>query len=181
MAKNRLAKFYAPKMYVPPAKVERSTAGRISEEMSLEQRADPGPPPATWSAYATKSEEHGGVVAMMDLLIADLDKEMASMTTQEKDDQAEYEAFMGEAGDKRAADSKSTDHKDTTKELYLKEMEIKDFHLDCDWLLANFELRKSARAGEVDSLKKAKAVLSGSDYSLVQTAAARGLLRGSAQ
>merc|ERR1740121_1155828 len=135
-----------------------------------------------------------------DLLIADLDKEMASMTTQEKDDQAEYEAFMGEAGDKRAADSKSTeqkegekadleaalvklqqDHKDTTKELYLKEMEIKDLHLECDWLLANFEVRKSARAGEVDSLKKAKAVLSGADYSLVQTAAARGLLRGSAQ
>merc|ERR1719382_1088316 len=58
MAKNRLAQFYAPKMYVPPAKVERSTAGRISEEMSLEQRAAPGPPPATWSAYATKSEEH---------------------------------------------------------------------------------------------------------------------------
>merc|ERR1712228_646020 len=52
MAKNRLAKFYAPKMYQPPAKVERSTMGRISEEMSFEQRADPGPPPATWSAYA---------------------------------------------------------------------------------------------------------------------------------
>merc|ERR1719293_585240 len=176
MAKNRLAKFYAPKMYVPPAKVERSTAGRISEEMSLEQRADPGPPPATWSAYATKSEEHGGVVAMMDLLIADLDKEMASMTTQEKDDQAEYEAFMADASAKRAGDSKSAeqkegekadleaalvklqkDHKDTTKELYLKEMEIKDFHMECDWLIANFEMRKSARAGEVDSLKKAKA------------------------
>merc|ERR1719437_54476 len=188
-------------MYVPPAKVECSTMGRIYEEqMSFEQRADPGPPPATWSAYATKSEEHGGVVAMMDLLIADLDKEMTSMTTQEKDDQAEYEAFMAEAGNKRAADSKSTeqkegekadleaalvklqsDHKDTTKALYLKEMEIKDFHLECDWLLANFEVRKSARAGEVDSLKKAKAVLSGADYSLVQTAAARGLLRGSAQ
>jgi len=200
MAKNRLAQFYAPKMYVPPAKVERSAMGRISEEMSLEQRTDPGPPPSTWSAYATKSEEHGGVVAMLDLLIADLDKEMASMTTQEKDDQAEYEAFMAEAGDKRAADSKSTeqkegekadleaalvklqqDHKDTSKELYLKEMEIKDLHLECDWLIANFEMRKSARAGEVDSLKKAKAVLSGADYSLVQTAAARSLLRGSAQ
>ncbi|CAK0885355.1 unnamed protein product [Prorocentrum cordatum] len=200
MAKNRLAQADAPKMYVPPAKVERSAMGRISEEMSLEQRTDPGPPPSTWSAYATKSEEHGGVVAMLDLLIADLDKEMAAMTTQEKDDQAEYEAFMAEAGDKRAADSKSTeqkegekadleaalvklqqDHKDTSKELYLKEMEIKDLHLECDWLIANFEMRKSARAGEVDSLKKAKAVLSGADYSLVQTAAARSLLRGSAQ
>merc|ERR1719213_292072 len=149
MAKNRLAKFYAPKMYVPPAKVERSTMGRISEEMSFQQRADPGPPPATWSAYATKSEEHGGVVAMMDLLIGDLDKEMTSMTTQEKDDQAEYEAFMAEAGDKRAADSKSAeqkegekaeleaalvklqqDHKDTTKELEAALVKLQQDHKD---------------------------------------------------
>merc|ERR1719178_83035 len=54
MAKNRLAKFYAPKMYQPPAKVERSTMGRIDEEMSLVQRADPGPPPSTWGAYQKK-------------------------------------------------------------------------------------------------------------------------------
>merc|ERR1719356_1387244 len=99
MAKNRLAKFYAPKMYQPPAKVERSTMGRISSEMSLMQdapslvevhshvahKADPGPPPETWDAYQTKTEEHGGVVAMLDLLISDLDKEMAAMTTDEKE------------------------------------------------------------------------------------------------
>merc|ERR1719401_2418021 len=158
MAKNRLAKFYAPKMYVPEAKAERSTMGRISEEMSLAQKADPGPPPATWGAYATKNEEHGGVVAMVDLLIADLDKEMTAMTTQEKDDQAEYETFMAESSAKRAADTKSAEdktgekadteaallkleqeHKDAGKELYLKEVQIKDLHLDCDWLIANFE------------------------------------------
>jgi septal ring factor EnvC (AmiA/AmiB activator) len=204
MAKNRLAKFYAPKMYQPPAKIERSAEGRIyGSEMGIAQatedknsaeiaatamsmaQADPGPPPATWDAYKTKGEEHGGVVAMMDLLIADLDKEMSSMTTQEKDDQAEYEAFMSDAAAKRSADSKSSeqkagekaeleaalvklqqDEKDKTKELYMKEMELKDLHMECDWLLTNFEVRKEARAGEVDSLKKAKAVLSGADYSL---------------
>merc|ERR1719213_359742 len=188
MAKNRLAKFYAPKMYIPPAKVERSTMGRISEEMSLAQHAaNPGPPPATWSAYAKKDEEHGGVVAMLDLLMADLDKEIAQMTTDEKEAQSEYETFMGNAGDKRAADSKSTEqktnekaqleaaqlrleqeHKATMQELYNTEMLIKDLHLSCDWLLANFGVRKEGRAGEVDSLKKAKAVLSGADYSLEQ-------------
>merc|ERR1719335_1750198 len=167
--------------------------------MTLAQRdvASPGPPPETWSAYSKKSEEHGGVVAMLDLLIADLDKEMQSMTTQEKDDQAEYEAFMAEAGTKRADDSKSMaqkegekadaeatlvqlqkEHKDKNKELYLKEKELKDLHMECDWLIANYEVRKTARAGEVDSLKKAKAVLSGADYSLLQTSAVR-MLRGS--
>jgi septal ring factor EnvC (AmiA/AmiB activator) len=218
MAKNRLAKFYAPKLYKPPAKIEQSAEGRIYNSemgnaaptenlnsaeiaqagMSMAQ-ADPGPPPATWGAYKTKGEEHGGVIAMLDLLINDLDKEMTSMTTQEKDDQAEYETFMSDAAAKRSADSKSAeqktgekaeleaalvkleqDHKDKVKELYLKEKELKDLHMDCDWLLTNFEVRKEARAGEVDSLKKAKAVLSGADYSLVQTAAVRSL-RGSAQ
>ncbi|CAK0880761.1 unnamed protein product, partial [Prorocentrum cordatum] len=189
MAKNRLAKFYAPKMYQPPAQEERSSMGRISEEMSLQQQeASPGPPPETWSAYAKKNEEHGGVIAMMDLLIADLDKEMTMMTTEEKDAQKEYEEFIADAGEKRAADSKSAeqksgekaeleaaliklqqDAKDTTKEAYLKEVEIKDLHMECDWLISTFEVRKEARAGEVDSLKKAKAVLSGADYSLVQT------------
>merc|ERR1719476_1054492 len=163
--------------------------GRISEEMSLAQRADPGPPPETWGAYSTKSEEHGGVIAMVDLLIADLDKEMTMMTTEEKEAQKEYEEFIAGAGEKRAADSKSAeqksgekaeleaaliklqqDKKDTTKELYLKETQIKDLHSECDWLISTFEVRKEARAGEVDSLKKAKAVLSGADYSLVQTA-----------
>merc|ERR1719428_2722869 len=46
---------------------------------------------------------------------------------------------------------------------------IKDLHLECDWLISNFQVRKEARAGEIDSLKKAKAVLSGADYSFLQT------------
>jgi len=196
MAKNRLAKFYAPKMYQPPAKAERSEMGRISEEMSLAQKVSPGPPPETWGAYSKKNEEHGGVVAMMDLLISDLDKEMTAMETQEKDDQAEYEQFVAEAATKRADDSKSAeaktsekaeeeaslvkleqDLKDNMKETYLKDKELKDLHMECDWLLANFEVRKTARVGEVDSLKKAKAVLSGADYSLMQTSVTR-MVRG---
>ena len=33
------------------------------------------------------------------------------------------------------------------------------------------QVRKEARAGEIDALKKAKAVLSGADYSLLQVKA----------
>ena len=35
-------------------------------------------------------------------------------------------------------------------------------------MVENYDVRKAARAGEVDALKKAKAVLSGADYALVQ-------------
>merc|ERR1719293_516303 len=66
MALNRLNKYYNPKMYVPPAKVERSTMTAISEDMGFAQiaehgqKAAPPPPPETFGAYAKKTEEHGG-------------------------------------------------------------------------------------------------------------------------
>lgn len=46
---------------------------------------------------------------------------------------------------------------------------IGSLHAECDWLLKFFDMRKEARTGEMDSLTKAKAVLSGADFSLVQT------------
>merc|ERR1719422_1900848 len=127
---------------------------------------------------------------MIDLLIKDLDKEMSEAETSEKDSQADYVTMMEDSADKRTADSKSLqekgsakaelegsleDHKgkrmDAAKELMATMKYIHSLHLECDWLIQNFEMRKEARSGEVDALKKAKAVLSGADYSLLQTKA----------
>jgi len=200
MAKNRLAKFYAPKMYEPPAREERSSMGRISESMSsmTQTVSNPGPPPETWGAYQKKDQEGGGVVAMMDLLISDLDKDIVAAKTEEKAAQEEYEEYIAGAAAKRATDTKAAtdkegekseleaslthaeqERKGTAKDMYIKDKLIKDLHLECDWLLSSFEVRKEARAGEVDSLTKAKAVLSGADYSLVQVATTHTLLPGS--
>jgi len=213
IAKNRLNKFYNPKLYKPKAKRELSSEDRIYENMGGDvptttpggiadtgvtvlaqvrahtQRSDaaPAPPPATWDAYQKKSGETNGVMAMMDILIGDLDKEMTEAETAEKDAQADYEEMMSDSKDKRRADSKSLQEKgsakaelegaleehkaqrmDAAKELMATLEYIKSLHIECDWLVQNFEMRKEARAGEVDSLKKAKAVLSGADYSLMQ-------------
>jgi len=215
IAKNRLNKFYNPKLYKPAPKRELTKEERITVSLggtapptaapggiagtgvtALEQEKDaPAPPPATWDAYAKKSQESNGVMAMIDMLAADLDKEIEEMRFEEKDAQQEYEQFIADSAAKRAADSKSIEEKegakagaeaelqkmeeekaDTMKAAMTKAEELKDLHLDCDWLLSNFEVRKEARAGEVDALKKAKAVLSGADYSLVQITARR--LRG---
>jgi len=67
LAKNRLNKFYNPKLYKPKAKQELSAEDRIYENMGGEvpvlaqvsmhtQRSDaaPAPPPATWDAYKKK-------------------------------------------------------------------------------------------------------------------------------
>merc|ERR1719264_2208452 len=212
-AKNRLNKFYNPKLYKPPAKRELSAEGRIYENMGGDipteapggiagtgvavfaevhahtARSDvaPAPPPETWGAYQKKSGESNGVIAMMDLLVKDLDKEMTEAETSEKDAQADYEVLMSDSKAKRQADSKSLkekgsakadlessleEHKeylaDAGKELMITLKVIHNLHGECDWLLKYFDVRKEARSGEVDSLEKAKAVLSGADYSLLQ-------------
>ena len=56
-----------------------------------------------------------GVIAMVDLLIKDLDKEMAEAETSEKDAQADYETAMKDSAEKRTADSKSLTEKESIK------------------------------------------------------------------
>merc|ERR1719401_1116446 len=63
----------------------------------------------------------------------------------------------------------------TGKELMATMKYISSLHGDCDWLLQYYDVRKEARAGEVDSLKRAKAVLNGADYSLLQQRSRRFL------
>merc|ERR1712205_12811 len=64
----------------------------------------------------------------------------------------------------------------TTKELGATLQYIQSLHAECDWLIQYFDVRKEDRASEIDALGKAKAVLSGADFSLVQTHTRR--LRG---
>jgi len=205
IAKNRMNKFYNPKLYKAPPKRELSEEERIAVNMggTLAPTAAPGgiagtgvtalaqvappPPPATWGAYQKKGEESNGAIAMMDMMIADLDKEIQEVEVEEKEGQKEYEQFMADSAEKRALDAKSIEDKEGAKAdleaKLLKDEESKkatmneamathqylaDVHADCDWLLTNFETRKSARSGEIDALTKAKAVLSGADYSLIQ-------------
>merc|ERR1719218_484865 len=175
VAKNRLNKFYNPKLYKPPAK-----------EAAFDQVAPP-PPPETFGAYAKKGGESGGVINMMDMMIADLDKEIQEIETDEKNAQEEYEQFMKDSADKRATDAKAIEDKEgakadleakllkdqeskksTMKEAMATHQFLADVHGDCDWLLSNYEARKQARAGEIDALTKGKAVLSGADFSLIQ-------------
>merc|ERR1719316_2122244 len=75
----------------------------------------PPPPPQAAAAYKSKGEESGGVISMMDSLIADLDKEMQESEVNEKNAQEEYEAFMADSAEKRALDSKAITDKSAAK------------------------------------------------------------------
>merc|ERR1719484_505305 len=154
-AKNRLNKFYNPKLYKAPAKAVLADVS--SHDAS---RVAPPPPPETAAAFSKKSEESNGVISMIDLLIKDLDKEMTEAKATEKNAQADYEQAMSDSASKRATDSKT---------LMATLEYIQSLHAECDWLLQYFEVRKEARTGEIESLKTAKAVLSGADFSLLET------------
>merc|ERR1719313_3261931 len=96
---------------------------------------------------------------------------------------------MDDSAKKRAEDSKAITEKEsakagleedlttakgqketTTEELDSTKMYETQLHGECDWLLENFEVRKTARAEEVSALKNAKAVLAGADFSFAQRA-----------
>merc|ERR1719254_343162 len=216
IARNRLNQFYNPSLYEAPAKTELSGESRIVVSMGnpdgIVTTTQPGgiantgvtvfaqvsahrqaaivaapPPPDTWDAYAKKGEESTGVIAMVDLLIKDLDTEMTEAETGEKESQKDYEAMMAESAKKRAEDSKTLADKEklkadlemdltelkrtklsTFKELQATMKYIASLHAECDWLMQFFEVRMAARNGEIKSLTDAKAVLSGADYSLLE-------------
>jgi hypothetical protein len=218
-AKNRLNKFYNPKLYKAPPKRDLSDEDSIVVSMGgtlapteapggiagtgialievASQRVAPPPPPEAVGAYSKKSEGSTGVIGMIDLLIKDLDKEMTESKTGEEEAQKDYESMLADSADKRALDSKTLaekaevkaatesslqGHTEAQKAAASEHMATLEYeaslHAECDWLLKYFDVRKEARAGEVDSLTKAKDVLSGADYSLVQRSRKLRTLRG---
>merc|ERR1711957_1154637 len=179
MAKNRLNKFYNPTLYVAPELAQIQAHGQ--------QTAAPPPPPEAPGAYSKKSEESNGVIAMVDTIIKDLDKEMTVAEAEEKNAQADYEQTMTDSVEKRASDSKtiadkkgvkadttaaleghSDDESSASKELAATLQVIDALNGECVWMIKYFDIRKEARSSEIDALGKAKAVLNGADYSFVQ-------------
>merc|ERR1740130_939690 len=132
-------------------------------------------------------------------MIGDLTQEITESETSEKLAQEDYETAMKDAAEKRAADSKSLADKQKAKAQLQADMEanteekgastktlmatlehIQSLHAECDWLLQYYQVRLEARAGEIESLKTAKSVLSGADFALLETSRSHRSLRGTA-
>jgi len=112
------------------------------------------------------------------------------MTEAQHEEETAQQAFselMDDAAKKRAQDVKSISVKEsskadseelltskegdlgsTKKEFLATEQYEAQLHSDCDWLVQNFDLRKTARAEEKEALQGAKAVLQNTDLSLLQ-------------
>jgi hypothetical protein len=187
-AKNRLAKFYNPTVYKAAPKVEKTMEEKIVASYGFIQRHSalhrnvkqlpeiPELPPM-------EKKNSGGVIALMDKIVTDLEKDKAGAEVDEKNAQAAYVTLMAESQATREQNAKGL----TTKKAAKAEVESKlvaaketkattaeevmnahtflgDLHTTCDFVIENFEMRQQGRDTELESLKSAKAVLSGASF-----------------
>merc|ERR1719454_2171532 len=211
-AKNKLNKFYrptqykeAPKQELPEEEKILAASGRsdmiataapeliagttqtaftqLYAQLHQHTAAAPPPPPATWDAYQKKDGKSNGVIALMDMLLKELQDGIVEAENDEKTAQTDYERLMSESQESRATmvdsitskevakadlDTKieATKEKKTSEEAQLSSIKqtIAQLHADCDFLIENYDLRKAARENEVEGLKNAKSVLSGANF-----------------
>jgi len=211
-AKNKLFKFYRPNQYKEAPKRELTEeekilaasgrsdmiataapeliAGTTQTAMTqlyaqLDQftAAAPPPPPATWDAYQKKDGKSNGVIALMDMLLKELQDGIVEAENEEKTSQKDYERLMSESQASRESmsegitskevakadlDSKieATKEKKTSEEALLGNVKqtLAQLHADCDFLMENYDLRKAARSNEIEGLANAKSVLSGANF-----------------
>jgi len=188
-AKARLQKFYSPKAAAASASsasfIQAANFVQVKVHTDSDELFDvapPPPPPETFGEYK-KSDKSSGVMGMMDGIVRDLENDMKDAEYEEKTAQKDYAELMADSQATRKADSKAVVDKTAAKaEAEGKLMEakegraasaedvkliattIQDLHARCDFIMQNFDMRKEARANEIDSLKNAKAVLSGAKF-----------------
>merc|ERR1719310_312758 len=151
----------------------------------LQQKQEPAgpPPPPGFKAYK-KNAAAGGVMKLIQQIIEDAAAMEAEAIKGEEDALATYETFVTDTNASIEAKSKDIVQKSELKakleaerteaeeqkaevlaELENLSNENADLHKACDYILKNFDIRQTARDEEVEALKQAKAILSGSKFS----------------
>merc|ERR1719160_704688 len=151
----------------------------------LQQKQEPAgpPPPPGFKAYK-KNAAAGGVMKLIQQIIEDAAAMEAEAIKGEEDALATYETFVTDTNASIEAKAKDIVNKSEEKakleaerteaeeqkaevlaELEDLSDENADLHKACDYILKNFDIRQTARDEEVEALKQAKAILSGSKFS----------------
>lgn len=147
---------------------------------------EPGQPsskaPASGLEYS-KSGGAAGVLSMLEKVLQDSKKAQQEAVAAEQSSEDAYSELVSNTNamldatnaaisEKTALKAKKTsDLLDANRELTatgeaLADLadEAKAMHLDCDFLLKNFDVRQTARQQEVEAIQEAKAILAGADF-----------------
>merc|ERR1719387_2194180 len=146
--------------------------------------APPPPPPNTWSEpYGGNKGENKGIQSIMQMIIDDVNKDIRTATEEEDTAKKDFDDFMSET--KSQIEKIDQDVTDLEGEIGDCEMAIKDARASrgdkkklmeeslmylrsiaegCDFMAANFELRKANREAETDGLLEAEAALTGGTF-----------------
>jgi chromosome segregation ATPase len=112
-AKNRLNKFYNPTVYKAAPKKEATMEEKIIAsygsfiQRHVSTKSAKRQLPDIPELPDKKESNSGGVMALMDTIVLDLEKDKATAEADEKTAQKEYVALMSESQTTREADSKS--------------------------------------------------------------------------
>jgi len=195
-AKNKLNTYYNPQLVPkekapelsPEEELEAGARSVLIQKHSFTQTESeklPEGQPETWAAGDRKNKGQKGssVIALMDMLAGDINKDTSSLEHDEDIAQRDYEKLSQDLAnsvaesttamnDASATKAKAEEDKQTAEStLSMKEEEladvnqtIADLHAQCDFILKAFEERKAARENEISGLGKAKAILAGAKF-----------------
>jgi len=141
---------------------------------------DPVVLPTTPTTYEKK--ESGGVLGLMNEMKTDLKTDMKEAEMEEKHASIDYVREMGEAKAQRAADVQSKNDKEATlaetetklvetkqlneltiEEIYQIKTYLKKLHIECDFLMRNYEVRHESRVDEEVGLETAETIVTHED------------------
>lgn len=146
----------------------------------LQAHSAQGPPPGLSAGGYKKSAGAGGVVGMLQEIIADSKESEMELIKSEQAAITAYQEFVGNSNtgianrqratitateNKAAADKELVQAKEdisaTLTELEKLAEYNQQLHKSCDFVLKNFETRQTARGEEIEALQQAKSILSG--------------------
>lgn len=150
----------------------------------MQKQAEPvGPPPPAGFDKYENSASSNRVIGLIEQIITDAKQMEKDTTRAEEDAQKAYEDFVkgtngsiqansvsivDKSEDQAGAEERLLDAKTDRDNLHSDLEQLATYkgevHASCDFILKNFEVRQAARNQEIEALRQAKAILSGSNF-----------------
>lgn len=192
-AKDKLNSYYNPQLVTttqaPALSAEEQIAAgaqtvliQAHVQQKEKEKDLPAGAPETWEAGERKNKGQKGasVLALMDMLAGELNKDTDKMTHDEETQQKDYvklsEDLARQTADAQTAEEQAESAKaaasaglsEASTNLQVAQDDLSghqktqtDLHASCDFIIANYEERKAKRTTEQEGLIQAKAVLQG--------------------